>query len=48
MGLIMQEVLGCGTEPKPGGEVLVWPGSVAELPSVQQEEDLIQRSRWDN
>lgn len=44
MGLIMQEVLGCGTE----GEVLVWPGSVAELPSVQQEEDFIQRSRWDN
>lgn len=48
MGLITQEVLGRGKEPKPGGEVPVRLESVAKLPSVQQDEDFIQSSQWDN
>ena len=48
MGLIMQKVLGCGMEPKPEGELPLLLESVAKLPSVQQDEDFIQSSQWDN
>lgn len=48
MGLVMQKALGHGTGPKEGGEVPVRPEPVAKLPSVQQNEDFIQSSQWDN
>lgn len=48
MGLITQKVLGCGREPKTEGKLLVQLESVAKLPSVQQDEDFIQSSQWDN
>lgn len=48
MGLIMQKVLGCGREPEPEGGLPVLLESVAELPSVQRDEDFIQSSQWDN
>lgn len=48
MGLITQKVLGCGMEPKTEGKLLVLLQSVAKLPSVQQDEDFIQSSQWDD